>query len=196
MFEKNKVTTKEQLDELYNSSALTFTGVSEDDESMNQMLDWLKAHTEVSEPLPVYIIKGKVMNEKYELTGNNAYPNDLTLISIKLDDIKNVGAITMARFEVGGRWFDDIVNNNAIREKHKQPEKQKPKCALIGEDGNIFNLMGIASSALKRNGMNEQAKEMCNKITHSKSYDQALTIISEYVEVTSREELEEEEACE
>jgi hypothetical protein len=37
---------------------------------------------------------------------------------------------------------------------------EKPKCALIGKDGNIFNLMGIASRTLKRNGMQEQSKEL------------------------------------
>ena len=41
---------------------------------------------------------------------------------------------------------------------------EKPKCALIGKDGNIFNLMGIASRTLKRNGMQEQSKEMIEKI--------------------------------
>ena len=65
-------------------------------------------------------------------------------------------------------------------------EKHKPKCALIGEDGNIFNLMGIASRTLKRNGMQEEAKEMCDKITNSESYDQALAIISDYVEVEKK----------
>lgn len=68
---------------------------------------------------------------------------------------------------------------------------QKPKCALIGEDGNIFNLMGIASRTLKRNGMQEEAKEMCDRITNSGNYDEALAIISDYVEVTSKEEMEE-----
>jgi hypothetical protein len=69
----------------------------------------------------------------------------------------------------------------------------KPKCALIGEDGNIFNLMGIASRTLKNNGMREEATEMCNRITSdAKSYDEALMIIDEYVEITSREEIEEE----
>lgn len=73
-------------------------------------------------------------------------------------------------------------------------EKQKPKCVLIGEDGNIFNLMGIASRTLKRNGMREEATEMCNKITsEAKSYDEALCIIGEYVEITDREEVEEDE---
>ena len=35
----------------------------------------------------------------------------------------------------------------------------KPKCKLIGEDGNIFNLMSIASKTLKETGMEEEAKE-------------------------------------
>ena len=66
----------------------------------------------------------------------------------------------------------------------------KPKCELIGKDGNIFNLMGIASKTLKRNNMSEEATEMCNRITSSKSYDEALYIISEYVEATGPEDEE------
>ena len=69
---------------------------------------------------------------------------------------------------------------------------EKPKCALIGKDGNIFNLMGIASRTLKRNGMQEQSKEMIEKITtNAKSYDEALCIISEYVDITDESGLEE-----
>ena len=39
---------------------------------------------------------------------------------------------------------------------------EKPKCALIGKDGNIFNLVGLASRTLKQNGMQKEAKEMCD----------------------------------
>ena len=59
----------------------------------------------------------------------------------------------------------------------------KPDCKLIGEDGNIFNLMGIASKTLKRNGLAEEAKEMTNRITSCGSYDEALMIIGEYVNI-------------
>lgn len=59
----------------------------------------------------------------------------------------------------------------------------KPKCQLIGRDGNIFNLMGIASRTLKQAGLKEKADEMIKRITASKSYDEALGIIMEYVEV-------------
>ena len=65
---------------------------------------------------------------------------------------------------------------------------KKPKCPLIGQDGNIFNLMGIASKTLKRNGMYDEAKEMCSRITSSGSYYEALNVIGEYVEITSTDD--------
>ena len=63
----------------------------------------------------------------------------------------------------------------------------KPDCKLIGEDGNIFNLMGIASRTLKRNGQPEQSAEMCSRIMASGSYDEALCIIGEYVNITGND---------
>ncbi len=59
----------------------------------------------------------------------------------------------------------------------------KPKCKLIGENGNIFNLMGIASRTLKRAGLKEEAAEMFDRIRNCGSYHEALGIIMEYVEV-------------
>ena len=56
---------------------------------------------------------------------------------------------------------------------------------MIGRDGNIYDLMGIASRTLKQNGMREQAKEMCERITSSKNYYEALNILGEYVNITS-----------
>ncbi|WP_350343236.1 hypothetical protein PRVXT_002528 [Proteinivorax tanatarense] len=59
----------------------------------------------------------------------------------------------------------------------------KPKVKLVGENGNIFNLMGIASKVLTEAGKKDQADEMVGKITQSKSYDAALQVLMEYVEV-------------
>lgn len=72
-------------------------------------------------------------------------------------------------------------------------EKEKPKCALIGQDGNIFNLMEIASRTLRNNDMEEDAKEMIIIIEESKSYDETLCIISEYVDITGENEEEDTE---
>lgn len=73
---------------------------------------------------------------------------------------------------------------------------KKLKCASIGQDGNIFNLVGIASRTLKQNGMKEEAKEMSNRVFSSHSYDEALNIIGEYVEITNEAGLVEEEEFE
>lgn len=59
----------------------------------------------------------------------------------------------------------------------------KPRCKLIGEDGNIFNLMGIAHKTLKEAGLKDKADEMIKRVTSSKSYLEALAIISEYVDI-------------
>ena len=60
----------------------------------------------------------------------------------------------------------------------------KLRCRLIGEDGNIFNLMGIVSRTLKEAGEPEKAEEMIRRITSdAKSYDEALAMLMEYVDV-------------
>jgi len=62
-------------------------------------------------------------------------------------------------------------------------ENKKPKCKLVGENGNVFNLMAIASRTLKRHRLADQAKEMVRRIQQeAKSYDEALVIIQEYVD--------------
>ena len=59
----------------------------------------------------------------------------------------------------------------------------KPRCKLIGKDGNIFNLVGLAVRALRSAGQEGNAKEMTAKVFSSKSYEEALAIIMDYVEV-------------
>lgn len=64
-------------------------------------------------------------------------------------------------------------------------KKEKPDCPLIGQNGNIYNLLGIASDTLKKAGMTSEAKEMCKRVLNSHSYEQALAIIGLYVHITS-----------
>lgn len=54
---------------------------------------------------------------------------------------------------------------------------------VIGEDSNIFNLLGIVTKELKRNGYRELAKELPPQIFESESYDKALAILDKYVEL-------------
>lgn len=62
--------------------------------------------------------------------------------------------------------------------------RKKPKCKLIGEDGNVFNLIAIAQRVLKKNGMRKEAEEVWTRINNeAEDYDHALRIIMEYVDV-------------
>lgn len=65
-----------------------------------------------------------------------------------------------------------------------EQERKKTSCPLVGQNGNIFNLIGLASRTLRQNGMTAEEKEMQNRIMggDSHSYEEALGIISEYVE--------------
>jgi hypothetical protein len=102
----------------------------------------------------------------------------------------DVGKLAMWRLRThetfGGTWLSDYLPNKLGIDMNQLPDqKEKPDCALIGQDGNIFVLMGIASQTLKKNGLREQAKEMQERITISGSYDEALGIIAGYVNITS-----------
>lgn len=69
-------------------------------------------------------------------------------------------------------------------------EKEKPLCPIIGANGNIFNILGIASRTLKDNGMAEEAAEMYNRVTSSGSYNEALYIITDYIEPCREEDMQ------
>ena len=81
-------------------------------------------------------------------------------------------------------WQEDGFKMTPSFEKIPKPEKNslRPKMQLIGQDGNIFAIMGRASRLLKNAGQSDKAKEMCNRVMASQSYSEALNIVSEYVE--------------
>ena len=106
----------EDLKALYDDSALTITGLCVD--SIPDFVGWVEGYTKLLRRR-VYIVSGKTMNVYCDLTGDNAYQDDLNLVAIKLSDIADYSKIVLPRFQVGGRWFDDIVDNNRRREEEK-----------------------------------------------------------------------------
>lgn len=107
----------------------------------------------------------------------------------------NIVKLSMWRLQTHGQfygtWLSDYVPNRLGGFLSEQQEQEKPNCALIGQDGNIFNLVGIASRTLRRCGMAEQAKEMTDRVFASGSYNEALCIIGEYVNITDSEHAQE-----
>lgn len=64
----------------------------------------------------------------------------------------------------------------------KQP-KTDVSVDFYGEDGNIFNLAGKVTKALKRNGYYAYAREVQDRLFLQKSYEDAIAILGEYVEI-------------
>ena len=80
------------------------------------------------------------------------------------------------------RFDFEVEQVRSTEVSKEQSVPKRPKMKLVGEDGNIFAILGRASRLLKRNGQAEQAEEMSNRVYHSGDYYKALNIISEYVE--------------
>lgn len=119
----------------------------------------------------------------------------VTCILYPFDNVHlDVGKLSMWRLQsytaFAGTWLSDYVDNKlgGFEPEQNKAENVKPDCELIGQDGNIFNLMGIASHTLKQNGMADEAKEMCSRVTSSGSYCEALNIIGDYVNITDGSE--------
>ncbi len=57
----------------------------------------------------------------------------------------------------------------------------RPTVELTGQDGNVFNLIGLVSKALKKAGYGKHAKEMEERCFNSGDYDEVFAIFREYV---------------
>jgi hypothetical protein len=73
---------------------------------------------------------------------------------------------------------------------------EKPACKLIGEDGNVFNVIGLVMKTLKNAARSikeenperaeefkNQAEEFAKKAYASESYNAVLGLCTEYVEL-------------
>lgn len=99
------------LDDAYNGSYYTIVGAGGD------LQEWKDGYQELLDKEGIGKIskwitfKGSDMNNKYGLTGQNAYNNDLTFLAFPLDGL-DVGKLAIFKLRMQDRWFDDIVENN------------------------------------------------------------------------------------
>ncbi len=177
----------EQLRKMNNSEGLIIQGCGGD------LQEWVDGINEM-------LTEAEILENGSKFTNCYSFQrDDLTCILFPFEDMQlNIGKLAMWRIQThetfGGTWLTDYVPNRlgGFITENEQTQK-KPDCPLIGEDSNVFNLMGIASRTLRRNDMADEAKEMCERITSSDSYEEALGIIGEYVNITSVDDEESEE---
>jgi hypothetical protein len=110
-----RISTKEDIEKLVETSAPTFEGLAES--SFDEMASIFEKEFGFNKS-KVYILSGKDMNEAYGLTGDNAYPDDLNIVSLDWKDLTNKPNYIKMR-GYGIRWMDDIVDNNVRRERER-----------------------------------------------------------------------------
>lgn len=104
---------KSTFDRLYKNEALTAEGMKIVDKSDLEMVNkWFRTNSKCSaNNVDIYVIKGKAMNDFYHLTGDNAYPDDLTIVCIDW-----LNSNVTSPYKGKWRFFSDVVDNNAKRE--------------------------------------------------------------------------------
>lgn len=138
----------------------------------------------------------KLLTEKEMLLEGSRFENcysfkrdGITCLLFPFEDQKmNTGKLAIWRLishrEMGSMWLSDFVD--IYLDGFLKPEETvKPDCPLIGADGNIFNLIGIARKTLKEHDMLEESQEMTDRVYSAGNYEEALNIIGEYVNITS-----------
>ena len=104
------------FDKLYNGSWFTIEGAGGDLNEWKEGLQDMLNQEGIGTIQEWETFSGKEMNDNYNLTGHNRYPDDLTFLCFSLDGLE-IGKLAMFKMRFGARWFDDIVDNNARREK-------------------------------------------------------------------------------
>ncbi len=116
------------------------------------------------------------------LQGTVDFVDDMGQLHMKWDNGRSLALVP-------GEDYFTVISRPELR----QGQKRKPDAPLIGANGNIFNLMGIASRALKEAGLGREANEMFGRASASGSYEEALNIIGEYVHFTEVKGLDQSE---
>ena len=137
-----------------------------------------------------------ILLDKTKFENVSVFKSDgVTCILYPFEDVHlDIGKLAMWRLQsytaFAGTWLSDYVDNKlgGFEPEQNKAEKVKPNCALIGCDGNVFALLGMASRTLKQSGMADEAEMMCTRIRGAENYCEALNIIGEYVNITDGSE--------
>ena len=126
-------------------------------------------------------------SEKYSISDNSSRKHNYSSYFNTQRELIEYIVDTISRIEKEKTEVDkETIQIESKEEKVVQLKQPKTdlEVTLVGEDGNIFNLTGIVSRELKRNGYRELAKELQEKIWEQNSYDEALELLTEYVNVS------------
>ena len=112
-----------------------------------------------------------------EISGEEEYGNLLREFDDKYYEFNEDELI--ASFDEFINRFNEDVNTAEV----KTTTSIKPRCKLVGTDGNVFSVIGKVRDSLRKAGLRDKADEFSSKAMKQHSYDDILSLCFEYVEV-------------
>lgn len=103
---------------MYMGSWYTITGCGGDLDEWKQGYQEMLDAEHIGVVMEWHDFTGLEMNNRYGLTGENRYPDDLHFLAFSLDGL-DIGKLAIFKLTHRDRWFDDIVDNNQYREAHR-----------------------------------------------------------------------------
>ena len=94
----------------------TITGVGGDEDGWKQGYQDILDEDNIGTIQKWVEFTGADMNAHYGLTDENAYQDDLHFLAFPLNCL-DVDKLAIVKIRMSDRWFDDIVANNASRQK-------------------------------------------------------------------------------
>lgn len=94
----------------YEGSYYTITGCGGPLDEWKSGYAEMMAEAGIGKPTEWIEFTGAEMNYEFELSGDNAYPDDLHFLAFPLTGL-NVGRLAAFKIQMHDRWFDDIVEN-------------------------------------------------------------------------------------
>lgn len=79
--------------------------------------------------------------------------------------------------------LDYFFNGNAERRRFNERRDKRPKLKLVGQDGNAFNILGLAKRDAKKAGWSKEKLDQFMKEAVSGNYDHLLQTCVKYFDV-------------
>lgn len=102
---------------MYKGSWYTITGTGGDPNEWVKGYNKMLSQNGIGVPRRWVFFHGSDMNRVFCLTGSNRYPQGLGFLAFELAGL-NIPKLAGFKMQMGDRWFDDIVDNNAAREEN------------------------------------------------------------------------------
>lgn len=125
---------------------------------------------------------GRIVNKQiFEGEGETDYQYAMNLLNPYYKDL-DISHLFSAYSEYLKRIEEEVDLKEGLK-RWERDKKEKPFCKLIGEDGNVFNLLGIVKKTLARAGYKEEAEEVSKKLWECPSYGASLQLFMDYVDI-------------